>query len=75
MKMIFKSLLVWLLLLAVPVQGFASVTMFACSPLSSTRVAAFSASAPGFGVPAAHAAMGDSVEHCAAMAKEPGDNA
>ena len=32
MKILFKSLLVWLLLLALPFQGYASATMLPCAP-------------------------------------------
>lgn len=32
MKLLIRSLLVWLLLLAVPFQGFASATMLLCAP-------------------------------------------
>jgi hypothetical protein len=34
MKTVLKAFIVWFMLLAVPVQGFASVTMLLCEPLS-----------------------------------------
>ena len=34
MKNVLKALIVWILLLAVPLQAFASVTMFLCAPAS-----------------------------------------
>lgn len=39
MAKLFRSLLVWLMLLALPVQGFASVTMMACADGSRTPAA------------------------------------
>jgi hypothetical protein len=34
-KVLLKSLLVWLMLLAVPLQGYASATSFLCAPLGT----------------------------------------
>lgn len=41
-----RSLIVWLLLLAVPFQGFASATMLMCAPMQSTAPRAAVVSAP-----------------------------
>lgn len=35
MKTLLKSLIVWLMLLAIPFQGFASATMLVCAPMHS----------------------------------------
>jgi hypothetical protein len=48
-KIALKSLLVWLLLLAVPFQGFASATMLLCAPMTSV-----SQSASTMAMPAGH---------------------
>jgi hypothetical protein len=39
-KTVLKSLLVWVLLLAVPFQGFASATMLMCAPMQPATAAA-----------------------------------
>jgi hypothetical protein len=39
----FRSLIVWLMLLAVPFQGFASATMLLCAPSSGAKIAQLSA--------------------------------
>lgn len=38
MKILVKSLIVWVLLLAVPFQGFASATMLFCAPMQSAAL-------------------------------------
>lgn len=38
-KTVLKSLIVWVLLLAVPFQGFASATMLMCAPIQSASAA------------------------------------
>ena len=40
MKTVLKSLIVWVLLLAVPFQGFASATMLVCAPIQPASLAA-----------------------------------
>ena len=72
MKTLLKSLLVWLLLLAVPFQGFASATMLVCAPLSSppatlAHAAELAADANGTAIARS--------EHCAAMAALQSDDA
>jgi hypothetical protein len=48
-KLLLKSLIVWLMLLTVPFQGFASATMLLCAPIQTppaiTKVAAMPAAA------------------------------
>lgn len=46
MKTLLKSLFVWLMLLAVPFQGFASATMMFCAPLDAALVSTAIAAAP-----------------------------
>lgn len=72
MKTILKSLLVWLLLLAVPFQGFASATMLVCAPLSSAPVAV---TKTALSLGDARSAATEESEHCAAMANGRGDDA
>lgn len=77
-KIALKSLIVWLLLLAVPFQGFASATMLVCAPMQSSAGAAAAphdhramlaaqAMSQDHGHHAAHAAAtaghGDSTDH------------
>jgi hypothetical protein len=38
-KLLLKSLIVWLLLLAVPFQGFAAATMLSCAPVHAMQAA------------------------------------
>jgi hypothetical protein len=54
-KILLKSLIVWLLLLAVPFQGFASATMLMCAPMQSIAHGAAVAATPA--PPHDHAAM------------------
>ncbi|WP_426212113.1 hypothetical protein [Massilia sp. TWP1-3-3] len=70
MKTFLKSLLVWLLLLAVPFQGFAAATMLVCAPLSSPAFARAAAPEADVGT----GLTGDQSEHCAEMAGAPGDD-
>jgi hypothetical protein len=44
-KTLLKSLIVWLMLLAIPFQGFASATMLVCAPMDSAPQRATVASA------------------------------
>jgi hypothetical protein len=39
MRSVFHTLLIWLMLLAVPVQGFAAASMLLCEPISVSNVA------------------------------------
>lgn len=39
MRAIFHTVLIWLMLLAVPVQGFASATMMLCEPVAASSKA------------------------------------
>lgn len=65
-----KTLLVWLLLLAVPFQGFASATMLVCAPFSSTSDTKLERVAPAHvGVAGSEAASTLSA-HCAQMAAQ-----
>jgi hypothetical protein len=48
-KILLKSLIVWLMLLTVPFQGFASATMLFCAPIQTPTTATTTAA----GVPAA----------------------
>ena len=45
-KTLLKSLIVWLMLLAIPFQGFASATMLVCAPMESAPQLAAMAQAP-----------------------------
>lgn len=45
-KTLLKSLIVWLMLLAIPFQGFASATMLVCAPMDSAPQLAAMATAP-----------------------------
>ncbi|MDY7573249.1 hypothetical protein [Actimicrobium sp. CCI2.3] len=36
MRAIFHTVLIWLMLLAIPVQGFAAATMLSCAPLANS---------------------------------------
>lgn len=45
-KTLLKSLIVWLMLLAIPFQGFASATMLVCAPMESMPQLAVMAIAP-----------------------------
>lgn len=56
MKIVLRALLVWLMLLAVPFQGFASASMLLCAPISKTADAASQVAAAGQGMHD-HAAM------------------
>lgn len=67
MKTILKSLLVWLLLLAVPFQGFASATMLVCAPFSSMPMPS-STNVPAAADQTMASEAGTLSEHCAAMA-------
>ncbi|MCU6435264.1 hypothetical protein LPB67_15925 [Undibacterium sp. Jales W-56] len=69
-----KTLLVWLLLLAVPFQGFASATMLVCAPFSSTPIAEFERAAPAHAGAAGSEAEAAPAAHCAQMAAQQGDD-
>lgn len=45
-KTLLKSLIVWLMLLAIPFQGFASATMLVCAPMDSAPQLAAMVNAP-----------------------------
>jgi hypothetical protein len=60
MANLFRSIVVWLMLLALPVQGFASVTMMACADGTSVSV--------NVGAAAVHAGAAHH-DHAAMMAK------
>ena len=49
MAILFRSIVVWLMLLALPLQGFASVTMMACADGTPPVVAQVAIAAPAAG--------------------------
>jgi hypothetical protein len=64
-RSLLKSFLVWLLLLAVPFQGFASATMLVCAPLSSAAQAQrHTAAIPAHDHSAMLASSAASPHHC-----------
>lgn len=66
MTVLFRSLIVWCMLLALPYQGYAAAAMMACAPLPATASSAQHLVMPSG--PHDHAAM------LAAMAQEQSDN-
>jgi hypothetical protein len=67
-KTLLKSLIVWLMLLAIPFQGVASATMLVCAPIDSApqRAAVASAVAGPHQHHAAHADAADKADKAAA---------
>ena len=68
-----KTLLVWLLLLAVPFQGFASATMLVCAPISSSAQTLSKVAAKHDDKLASKTESGK-LEHCAQMAAQARDD-
>lgn len=71
-KILLKSLIVWLMLLTVPFQGFASATMLFCAPIQTPAAATTAAGVPAAGHDhqamlmeqgARHAASNPSADH------------
>jgi hypothetical protein len=69
-----KTLLVWLLLLAVPFQGFASATMLVCAPFSSTPNTEFKRAVPAHAGAMGSEAASTLSPHCAQMAAQQSDD-
>ena len=67
-------MLVWLLLLAVPFQGFASASMLICAPLSSMSASTVLADSHSAGVADATVAGEKLSEHCQALAERHPDD-
>ena len=61
MTVLFRTLFVWLLLLAIPYQGYASATMLLCAQMEQGNHTSASASVVAHGQPAVH-------DHAAMMA-------
>ncbi|UMR29020.1 hypothetical protein MJ904_18205 [Massilia sp. MB5] len=57
MKLLFRSMLVWLMLLALPFQGFASASMLLCAPMSPPAMLAQAATRVQADAGHDHAAM------------------
>lgn len=57
MKLLFRSMLVWLMLVALPFQGFASASMLLCAPMSPSAMLAQAAGRAQAGAGHDHAAM------------------
>ena len=62
MKNLFKSLIVWLMLVAIPFQGFAAASMLTCAPMQAAV-----AVLPAMAMPAGHCASMPAGQHHGAV--------